>query len=339
MNEQIDPSPRTGRPAYREVYQRLAVQIRELQDHLGGLPSPEEAADIWNDICIQEAHHSTAIEGNTLVLQEVEQLLERGLAVGNRELREYLEVKGYADAARWVYEQSAGPSEWSNADRLLTLADVRMVHHKAMRPVWEAAPHPFAAEREAPGAFREHEIRPFQGGMTPVTWPLIPAETAAWVTDADSLDPDSPNFLEQLAALHCRFEQIHPFIDGNGRAGRLVLNLILVRLGYPPAVIYKRDRDRYLRALRRADAGDPGMLGDLLARAVLDNLHRYVIPAVAGPARMVPLSALASPDLKIPALRAAAARGRLKATRGPDGQWRSSRQWVEEYRTGRWRRS
>ncbi len=124
--------------------------------------------------------------------------------------------------------------------------------------------------------------------MTPVSWPLIPAEIASWVTDANALDVTLTTFPEELARSHARFEQIHPFLDGNGRAGRLVLNLILVRLGYPPAIIYKRDRSDYLRALQRADDGEPGQLGEMLARAILDNLYRFVVPAVAGPARLVP---------------------------------------------------
>ena len=75
------------------------------------------------------------------------------------------------------------------------------------------------------------------------------------------------SFPETLAHLPARFEQIHPFLDGNGRAGRLALNLILVRLGYPPAIVYKRERTQYLKALRRADQGEYGSLGELLARA------------------------------------------------------------------------
>ena len=116
------------------------------------------------------------------------------------------------------------------------------------------------------------------------------------------------------------------------------MNLLLVRLGYPPAIIFKRQRQRYLRALRHADGGDCGPLAELLARAVLDNLHRFVVPAVAGPARLVPLQALATPELSANALRVAAVRGRLRAARAADGTWRSSRVWVEEYVAGRYRR-
>ena len=115
-----------------------------------------------------------------------------------------------------------------------------------------------------------------------------------------------------------------------------MLNLLLVRLGYPPAIIYKNQRARYLEALRRADQGDAGALGELVARAILDNLYKFVIPSVAGPARLVPLAALADARITASALRNAAHRGRLQATRGPDGHWRSSRNWLEEYLSTRY---
>ena len=306
---------------------------------MGGLPSPVEAEGIWRDIWYEEAHHSTAIEGNTLVLKQVERLLDEGKAVGNKDLSEYMEVRGYADAADWIYRQAISPAGLASPGRVLTLEEVRRVHHKALSPVWQVAPHPSATAREAPGNFREHEIHSFPRGMTPVSWPLVSAEMTAWVDRVNALDAVDTRFPEALAETHCRFEQIHPFLDGNGRAGRLVLNLVLVRLGYPPAIILKRDRSRYLHALRRADAGEPSLLGEMLARAVLSSLHRFVIPAVAGPARLVPLAALEMPGIKAPALRAAAERGRLKATRGPDGHWRSSRRWVEEYLASRYRRA
>jgi len=304
---------------------------------MGGLPSPMEAADIWRGIWFEEAHHSTAIEGNTLVLKQVAVLLAEGRAVGDKELREYTEVKGYADAAEWVYAQ-ATRTDPSRPDVLVTLAEVRSVHHSAMTPVWDVAAHPDATSAEAPGSFREHDIHPFPGGMTPPSWVLVGAELQGWLDEVNALTARTADFAERLARIHARFEQIHPFLDGNGRAGRLLLNLVLVRLGYPPVVIYKRQRAEYLRALRRADTGDYGLLGEMLARSILDNLYKFVVPAVAGPTSLVPLAALATAEVSQNALRVAALRGRLQATRGSDGQWRSCRQWVDAYMGGRFRR-
>ena len=141
---------------------------------------------------------------------------------------------------------------------------MREIHHACDGPgVGEMAPHPQATDREAPGNYRQHDIHPFPAGMEPVSWPLVAGELSSWRRPGQLDRPElSPMFPEALAAVHCRFEQIHPFLDGNGRTGRLVLNLILVRLGYPPVVIYKRDRARYLRALRRADDGVVAPLGD-----------------------------------------------------------------------------
>lgn len=318
-----------GRPSREALYRRLDEAFAELRDRLGGLPDPIEASDIWNRIWYQEAHHSTALEGNTLVLAQVETLLHEGRAVGAKELSEYLEVRGYADAAQWVYGQALAPGVWSDG-ALVTLTEVRSVHAMALGPVWDVASHPSATPREHPGAFREHDIESFPEGMKPPPWTDVPAQMQDWVSDARRI-ARTQRPIEDLAVAHDRLEQIHPFLDGNGRVGRLLLNLMLLRLGYAPAIIYKRDRARYLAALRKADAGDPGALGELVARSVLDNLYRFIVPAVAGPQRLVPLASLASADITEGALRVAAHRGTLRAQRGDDGQWRSTRKWVDEY--------
>jgi Fic/DOC family len=328
-----------GRRTRSALYERLHMQIAELRDELGGLPAPHEAKAIWHEIWLDETHHSTAIEGNTLVLQQVAHLLDEGRAVGNKELREYMEVRGYADAAEWVYQHGVEPGAWSG-DSLLTLTEVRHVHALALGPVWEVVPHPEAADDERPGSFRRHDIATFPGGMKPPSWTDVPARMDEWLTDAQALrDLDAPHLPAELAWLHARFEQVHPFLDGNGRTGRLLLNLLLVRLGYPPAIIRKADRGRYLAALRRADGGDCGLLGELLARAILDNLHRFLLPAVAGKEQLVPLPALARERLSANALRVAAVRGRLQAVKGRDGMWRSSKEWVDDYVATRYRRA
>lgn len=325
-----------GRPSREQIYRRLDEAIAELRDRLGGLPDPIEAEDIWTAIWFQEAHHSTALEGNTLVLRQVEILLRDGRAVGDKELREYMEVKGYADAARWVYGQALQPGTWSDGS-LLTLTEVRHIHRMALGPVWDVAPHPDATEKESPGSFREHDIAAFSGGMKPPPWPEVPAEMRDWLRSLTKLR-QTARPIGSLAVSHSEFERIHPFLDGSGRTGRLVLNLLLLRLGYAPAIIYLRDRTRYLQALRSADTGDHGPLGELLARSVLHNLCRFVVPAVAGPRRLVPLAALADNDLTEGALRTAANRGRLRAQKGDDGQWRSTRAWVDDYKAKRHQR-
>jgi hypothetical protein len=316
----------------------LDKALAELNEQYGGLPNPREAQAIWDDIWHQEAHHSTALEGNTLVLREVAALLDAGRALGAKTLREYNEVRGYADAAKWVYGQALEPGDWHDG-RLLTIGEVRQVHYTALTPVWDVAPDPDASDRESPGNFREHDIHPFSAGMSPPSWPLVASRTQQWVEDVcatgdkiQSGEALGHPLVEELARLHNEFEQVHPFIDGNGRTGRLVLNLVLVRLGYPPVVIFKRQRDAYLAAMQRADAGDYGPLGELIARAMYDNLNRFIVPHVAGPARLVPLAALVNDDFSLPALRQAAQRGRLDAVHGPDGVWRSSRKAVNAYR-------
>ena len=120
-------------------------------------------------------------------------------------------------------------------------------------------------------------------------------------------------------------------------SGRLATNLLLVRHGYPPAVIYKRDRARYLRALRRADRDDHGPLAEMLARAVTDSIYRFLLPGLAGPHRLVPLRSLADAQLSGNALAVAAKRGRLRAVRRID-QWYSTRQWIDEYKESRYKR-
>ncbi len=312
------------------MHARLAFMVEELKSHLGGLPSPDEAESIWTDIWYHEAHNSTGLEGNTLVLREVEVLLREGKAVGSKEFKDYLEVSGYAAAARWVYGQALSSGPWTSG-KLLTVTEVRHVHRLAMTPVWEVAAHPDAGDDEGPGNWRRHDIHAFKHGMKPPDHTDIPARVRDWIDDVANLPRDSSPIAESVATRHAAFERIHPFIDGNGRIGRLLMNLLLVRLGYPPAIIQKRQRERYLEALNRADRGDPGPLGEIIARAVLDNLSRFVLPA-----ELVPLEALATKDVSLRALQNAAQRSRLKAIRAEDGTWRSSRQWVDEYRRDRY---
>ncbi len=321
------------RPSRETIYARLEISVVGLKG-FGGLPLPAEAEAIWRDIWFEEAHHSTAIEGNTLILREVQLLLDQHKAVGSKEMQAYLEVQGYAKAAQWVYAQAVrggGPIQ-------VSLTEIREIHKIVVEQAWLEFPPDQYDPKEGPGSFRRKNIEPFDSGMRPPEWPQVHSALTDWcgrVNDAATWAPNCQP-MEIFAELHAAFERIHPFRDGNGRVGRLVLNLLLVRYGYPPAVIYKQDRNRYLKALHRADDGDCGSLAELLARSIRESIDRFILPGLAGPHKMIPLSALAdSTGLTHNALNIAAQRGRLTAIKRGN-QWHSTKKAVEEYRRSRY---
>lgn len=317
-----------GRPSRRSIYAAVD-QEKAMLEGIGGLPHPTVAADIWDGIWYEETHNSTAIEGNTLLLKQVRQLLDEGRAVGEKELREYLEVQGYAEAAKWVYSQ-AHDADIESSQPYVRMAELREIHRRVVSMAWEVAPPIDFLPGEGPGNFRLHDILPFDNGMTPPPFTDIHPRITDWLAFANQEPGNGQNLMERLAKVHSDFERIHPFRDGNGRTGRLLLNLVLVRRGYAPAIIYKRDRKTYLAALGRADRGDYGALGELLARAVKDSIDRFVVPALAGPLQLVPIAALAARGVSALALRRAAEKGRLRAQRRATG-WFSTKQWVDQY--------
>jgi fido (protein-threonine AMPylation protein) len=150
--------------------------------------------------------------------------------------------------------------------------------------VWEVEPPP---TRDPAGAFRTSGVR--VGGLRVSTPSAVAADLSAW---SRSTTERTEHPVVHAAVHHARFEQIHPFVDGNGRVGRLALTFLLVQAGYPPAVLLKEHRGRYLDALRLADRGNPMPLAELVARSVSAALARFLIPNLAGNARLVPLAAL-----------------------------------------------
>jgi hypothetical protein len=118
----------------------------------------------------------------------------------------------------------------------------------------------------------------------------------------------------KLAQIHNEFERIHPFLDGNGRTGRLVINLILVKLSIPPMIIIKKRRNQYLNALNLADENNYNPLAEVIVRGILDNIYRFIIPHNSGNETIAPLMSLANKKITYEALKKAAIRGRLKAT-------------------------
>lgn len=304
-----------GRPALREVLGRLDDEVAILHERLGGLPRAVEADHILRAIWIDDVHNSTAIEGNTMTRAQVANLVERGRASGT--LFESAEVEAYARAADWVYRSA---SEFEG----VPLDVVREIHSRVVGLPWQFDP---PATRDRPGSWRSGSVRV---GNLRVSMPVsVPADMDEWSRSTQDLAGHHP--VVHASVHHARLERIHPFVDGNGRVGRLVLNFMLVQCAYPPAVILARRRMQYLRALRTADNGNPNALAELVARSVGDALNRFLIPRLAGSARLVPLSALAAQSDYSPAyLRRLVREARLRAYK--EGKlWLSSIDFLDEY--------
>lgn len=233
-------------------------------------------------------------------------------------LVETMEVEGYARAADWVYRQA-------NDYEGVPIAVVSEVHKIAVDLAWKIEP---PVTRDAPGNWRRGPVR-VRTVQTTVP-AAIAADLGEW-SESTANRSDDTHAIIHAAVHHAWFERIHPFIDGNGRVGRLLLNFMLVQHGYPPAIILASDRRRYLQALGTADSGNPNPLAEVIARAVSWTLNRFLIPKLAGEAKLVPLSALAAQSRYSPVyLRRRVLEGKLKAIR--DGHlWLSSRAWLADY--------
>lgn len=317
-----------ARPTLNSLLSRVDEHVSLFHFDYGGLPRAVEADEILREIWLEDTYHSSALEGNALSKKQVADLVVRGEASGR--LSDALEVAGYSEAARWVYRHA---QDYHLPERGVPQTVISHVHQLLMAPSWQMSPF---SDGSRPGEWRTQAIR--INGSAVKTTPAIAIESTLdeWVSASKLMQrEEGEHAITHLARLHAWFERIHPFADGNGRTGRLVLNFMLLQRGYPPAVLHSTERRRYLKALAQSDAGVHGPLTEMLARAIETSINQFLIPQLAGDKRLVPLPALAEYSGYSPAyLRQLAHGSRLRATR--EGRiWMSSRKWVDEYKESR----
>ncbi len=201
---------------------------KERLDRLRPLsPQSLDALAAWYDV--ELTYSSNAIEGNTLTRSETAIVLEKGITIGGKPLKDHLEAIGHRDALHLVRVLAA-------AGERVREIDIREIHRLIETRV----------DPEEAGRYSRHQ-RMIAGSPlvlpSPVEIPALMGDFAAWLAAA----PAGP---ETAFGAHARLVAIHPFSDGNGRTARLLMNLLLMQAGYPPGVIGPEHRAAYIDALQ-----------------------------------------------------------------------------------------
>lgn len=242
----------------RESVPMYLAKIEALKAKLDSLRSltPGEVAVLNEGFAIEYTYNSNAIEGNTLTLKETDMVL-RGLTIDKKPLKDHLDVVGHKEAFDYV-------SDLVKEKAPLSECIIKQIHYLVL-----------SMRREDRGVYRVVPVR-IAGALIAPADPLLihdeMEELIEWY-----LEDNSDDFLTKLALLHIRFESIHPFIDGNGRTGRLIVNLELMKLGYPPIDIKFTDRKAYYDAFDSyARTNSPKAMAKLFAKYLTERLRRHI---------------------------------------------------------------
>ena len=250
---------------------RLLDRLERKKAQLDALrPLPTAAVRRLNEqLTVEWIYNSNAIEGNTLTLKETQLILETGLTIAGKSLREHFEVINHKEAIDYVEALATGESP-------ITPFHVRQIHKLVLARI----------DDDSAGRYRNLPVR-ITGSthQPPEPWE-VPERMTRW---GDWLNGPALelNSVERAALAHHRLAAIHPFVDGNGRTARLVMNLLLMRDGYPPTIIMRTNRRQYYRVLAQADDGNEAPLGNFVGRAVERSLTLYLeacTPRTAPPA-------------------------------------------------------
>ena len=188
--------------------------------------TPGEAERLTEEFAVEYTYNSNAIEGNTLTLRETDMVL-RGLTIGQKPLKDHLEIIGHKEAFDFVRDLVGKQAPLSESV-------IKQIHFLVL-----------ADKKDDRGVYRRIPVKITGAKHEPVPPYLIQPKIEELL---ESYRYSTEHIVTKLARFHIEFESIHPFIDGNGRTGRLLVNLELMKAGYPPIDIKFKDRLAYYKA-------------------------------------------------------------------------------------------
>ena len=245
-------------------------------DAIRPLPEAVEGR-VMQKIRLDWNFHSNAIEGNKLTFGETYSFLMYGLTAKGKPLKDHLDIRGHNEAVNFLISILKD-------DRDLTESEIRELHKMILVEPYKSAAQ--TADGQAVtktiriGEYKQmpnHVLTPtgeIHYYANPEDVPMLMGELVSWYNEARRNDAIHPSVL--AAFFHHRFVAIHPFDDGNGRLARILMNLILMQKGYPPAVVKLKERTDYYAALAQADKNEYEAIVEFVAESVLDSMNLYL---------------------------------------------------------------
>lgn len=275
---------------------------------------------------IEMTYNSNAIEGNSLTLKETYLVINEGLTIKGKPLKDHLEAKSHKEALDYLYSLVESGKNNTVSERF-----IRSLNQIVMRDI----------DKEWAGRYRNSGVIIGGADHKPpeaLEIPRLMQNLINWVGD-NSKKKMHP--VELASVLHHKLVFIHPFFDGNGRTSRLTMNIVLMQSGFPLVIVLKNDRKKYYRTLSLADKGDYIPFVNFIARAVertLDIYLKILMPSKKGNEEFIPLAELAKEtNFTEKYLNLLARNGKLEAHK--EGRnWLTSKEALNRYLESRERK-
>ncbi len=229
------------------------IILNRVKNHKNTLGEIVENSDIYDQLLLSLTYHSNKIEGSTLTEDETKAVMFDNISLPNKNIIEQLEVKNHQAALKYLFKNLLSPSFKITEDFILRL------HGILMNGIKNDA-----------GSYRNHGVRIIGTYVPTANYLKIPELMKKLLEDINRKNSDA---LSHVASLHSRFEQIHPFSDGNGRIGRLLMHAMLLIENLPPAVVEQKKKRSYNSCLKKAQLNEDFIpLEDLICDSVIQGL-------------------------------------------------------------------
>jgi Fic family protein len=210
---------------------------------------------LHEQMVVEWTFNSNAIEGNTLTLKETQLVLQEGITVKNKSLKEYLETINHKTAIDFIEDLAKNSGKISERN-------IREIHSLVLKDI----------DTDYAGRYRDINVRITGSAHRPPDFLLIKDKMTEFV---QKILNSKMHSIVKAAMVHFELVHIHPFVDGNGRTARLLMNLVLIKNGYFPTIILKNDRMKYYNVLEKAHKGKTNEFVFFVARSLERSIYLY----------------------------------------------------------------